>query len=130
MREAAHDAVRFVEGLSKDAFAKDRRTKSAVVMSLRVIGEGATRVVDRFPEFAARYPAIPRFNMVQGASIARAGTGSEPYSPRARVKTSWDRGLSGRGPVRSLSQALMNGHPPSFNGRHASDGGIIATFLQ
>ena len=45
MRQAATDACSFVEGLSKEDFLADRRTQQAVVMSLIVIGEAATKVM-------------------------------------------------------------------------------------
>lgn len=54
MQEAASDARSFVEGLSKEAFFTDKRTQQAVVMSLIVIGEAATKLMDRYPEFTAQ----------------------------------------------------------------------------
>ena len=59
IRRAAEDACGFVDGLGKDDFLADRRTQSAVVMSLVVIGEAATKVMDRYPEFADRHPDVP-----------------------------------------------------------------------
>lgn len=59
IRQAAEDACSFVEGLGKEDFLTDRRTQSAVVMSLVVIGEAATKVMDRYPEFADRHPDVP-----------------------------------------------------------------------
>lgn len=59
MHRAAADARTFVEGLDKDAFLEDRRTQQAVIMSLVVIGEAATRVMDRFADFAAAHPEVP-----------------------------------------------------------------------
>ncbi len=47
MQEAASDARSFVEGLSREDFFTDKRTQQAVVMSLMVIGEAATKVMDR-----------------------------------------------------------------------------------
>jgi uncharacterized protein with HEPN domain len=57
--EAASDARGFTDGMSKDDFLADKRTKSAVVMSLIVIGEATTKILDRYPAFAARHPEIP-----------------------------------------------------------------------
>lgn len=54
MRQAASDALVFVEGLSKEEFVDDKRTQQAVIMSLVIIGEAATKIMDRFPEFAAQ----------------------------------------------------------------------------
>ena len=47
MRQAASDALIFVEGLNKAEFAQDKRTQQAVIMSLVIIGEAATKVMDR-----------------------------------------------------------------------------------
>jgi uncharacterized protein with HEPN domain len=52
MRQAAADAVGFVEGMSRDDFPADKRTQQAVIMSLIVLGEAATKVMDRYPDFA------------------------------------------------------------------------------
>jgi uncharacterized protein with HEPN domain len=43
MRQAASDALIFVEGLNKEEFAEDKRTQQAVIMSLVIIGEAATK---------------------------------------------------------------------------------------
>lgn len=52
MREAATDACGFTNGLSKDEFIEDKRTQQAVIMSLIIIGEAATKVTERYPDFA------------------------------------------------------------------------------
>lgn len=59
MQQAASDACGFVEDLSKDAFLADKRTQQAVIMSLVIIGEAATKIMDRHAEFAERHPEIP-----------------------------------------------------------------------
>lgn len=43
MEQAATDASSFVEGLSKEEFLVDKRTQQAVIMSLIIIGEAATK---------------------------------------------------------------------------------------
>lgn len=58
MQVAASDACSFVEGLKQTDFYADKRTQSAVVMSIIVIGEAATKVMDQFPEFAAAHNEI------------------------------------------------------------------------
>ena len=63
MRQAAADAVGFVEGMNRADFLNDKRTQQAVVMSLIVLGEAATKVMDRYPEFANTHPQIPWRNM-------------------------------------------------------------------
>lgn len=65
IRQAAEDAFSFVEGLGKEDFLTDRRTQSAVVMNLVVIGEAATKVMDRYPEFADRHPDV-RWRSMRG----------------------------------------------------------------
>ena len=59
VQQAATDACSFVEGLSKDDFLADKRTQQAVVMSLIIIGEAATKVMDRHPEFTQAHAAVP-----------------------------------------------------------------------
>ena len=59
IRQAATDACSFVEGLSKDDFLTDKRTQQAVVMSLVIVGEAATQVMDRHPEFIQAHSQVP-----------------------------------------------------------------------
>jgi len=63
MRQAAADAMTFVEGMSRDEFLADKRTQQAVIMSLIVLGEAATKVMDRHPEFANTHAQVPWRNM-------------------------------------------------------------------
>lgn len=59
MRQAAADACGFVEGLGRDDFLADKRTQQAVIMSLVIIGEAATKVMDRHPAFVEQNPQVP-----------------------------------------------------------------------
>ncbi|WP_218179060.1 HepT-like ribonuclease domain-containing protein [Pseudomonas gingeri] len=59
MRQAATDACSFVEGLAKDDFLEDKRTQQAVVMSLIIIGEAATKVMDSYTEFTQAHAQVP-----------------------------------------------------------------------
>lgn len=59
MMQAAQDACGFIEDIGKDEFLSDRRTQNAVVMSLIVLGEASTKVMDLHPEFAARHALVP-----------------------------------------------------------------------
>jgi uncharacterized protein with HEPN domain len=59
MREAATDACAFVAGLTRDDFLTDRRTQRAVIMSLLIIGEASTKVMDSYAEFAQAHPEVP-----------------------------------------------------------------------
>ena len=56
---AATDACGFILGLSKDVFLADRRTQNAVVMSLIVLGEASTKVMELYPEFAQSHATVP-----------------------------------------------------------------------
>ncbi|MBL2872342.1 DUF86 domain-containing protein [Klebsiella pneumoniae] len=50
---------RFVEGMAKDDFLADKRTQQAVIMSLIVIGEAATKVMDGYVEFTQAHADVP-----------------------------------------------------------------------
>lgn len=55
----ATEACRFVEDLAKDDFLGDKRTQQAVIMSLIIIGEVATKVMEGFAEFTQMHPEVP-----------------------------------------------------------------------
>lgn len=59
MRQAATDACSFVEGLGKADFLEDKRTQQAVIMSLIIIGEAATKAMDGHAEFTLAHPGTP-----------------------------------------------------------------------
>jgi len=59
MQQAAMDACAFVEGLTQEAFCRDKRTQQAVVMSLVILGEAATKVMDSYPGFAQAHAQVP-----------------------------------------------------------------------
>ena len=59
IQQAATDARSFVDGLAKDDFMADKRTQQAVIMSLIIIGEAATKVMDGYAEFAQAHPEVP-----------------------------------------------------------------------
>ncbi|WP_432417471.1 HepT-like ribonuclease domain-containing protein [Comamonas flocculans] len=59
MQQAALDACAFVQGPSQEDFRRDKRTQQAVVMSLIILGEGASKVVDAYPDFAQTHAQIP-----------------------------------------------------------------------
>jgi uncharacterized protein with HEPN domain len=63
MRTAASDACNFIDGIDKADFVSDKRTQQAVIMSLIILGEVATKVMDRYPDFAAQNPSVPWRNM-------------------------------------------------------------------
>lgn len=59
IRQAATDACSFIEGLEKSDFLEDKRTQQAVIMSLVIIGEAATKVMDGYDEFTQAHPEVP-----------------------------------------------------------------------
>ncbi len=63
MQQAATDACGFVEGLGKNDFLDDKRTQQAVIMSLVIIGEAVTKVMDGYAEFAQAHALVPWRNM-------------------------------------------------------------------
>jgi uncharacterized protein with HEPN domain len=63
MQQAAADACSFIEGLSKNDFLLDKRTQRAVIMSLIIIGEATSKVMDGHEEFTNSNPQIPWRNM-------------------------------------------------------------------
>ena len=69
--QAAADARSFIEDQSKDGFLSDKRTQRAVVMSLVIVGEAATKTMERYPDFVARHPEVP-----WAAACAVCATGS------------------------------------------------------
>lgn len=79
IHQAATDARSFVDGMSKEAFLDDKRTQRAVIMSLIIIGEAATKVI----RLQRVHSSPPRSSMAQhaqphGARVFR-------HQPRYRV---------------------------------------------
>lgn len=63
MRQAVADARSFVIGMGLAEFLDDKRTQQAVMMSLIVLGEAGTKVMDRHADFAAEHRDIPWRNL-------------------------------------------------------------------
>lgn len=59
IQQAAIDARSFIDGIGKNDFLLDKRTQQAVMMSLIVIGEAATKVMDGYQAFAQSHPEVP-----------------------------------------------------------------------
>ena len=53
------DACGFAEGLDKADFLADKRTQQAIIMSLIIIGEAATKVMDDYVEVTQAHPEVP-----------------------------------------------------------------------
>jgi len=58
IQQAAADVRSFVEGLAKDDFLADKRTQQAVIMSLIIIGEAATKVMEGYAAFTQVHPEV------------------------------------------------------------------------
>lgn len=59
IQQAATDALGFVQGMTQDDFLADKRTQQAVILSLIIIGEAATKVMDGYAEFAQSHEQVP-----------------------------------------------------------------------
>lgn len=59
IRQAATDACSFVDGMGKDDFFADKRSQQAVIMSLIILGEAATKIMEKHRDFAAAHAAVP-----------------------------------------------------------------------
>lgn len=58
MMQACEEIGLFLAGLSKEDFLQDVLKQRAVGMNLLIIGEAASQVMDRFPDFAADHPDL------------------------------------------------------------------------
>jgi uncharacterized protein with HEPN domain len=63
MVQGAKDAMAFTDGMDEAGFLADLRTQRAVVMSLMIVGEAASRVVSDYPDFAQDNPSVPWRNI-------------------------------------------------------------------
>lgn len=63
IRQAATDACSFVEGQGKADFLADKRTQQAVILSLLIIGEAATKLLQSYGDFLAKHPEVPWSSM-------------------------------------------------------------------
>jgi uncharacterized protein with HEPN domain len=59
MVRAAANALTFTKGMAEEDFLVDLRTQRAVVMSLMIVGEAASRIVSDRADFADSKAAIP-----------------------------------------------------------------------
>ncbi len=59
MQQAASDACSFVAETTKADFLLDKRTQQAVIMSLIIIGEAATKIMEGHAEFSQAHPEVP-----------------------------------------------------------------------
>ena len=59
IQQAAIDARSFVDGLAKEDFLADKRTQQPVIMSLIIIGEAATKIMDGYTAFTQAHSEVP-----------------------------------------------------------------------
>lgn len=57
--DASMTATSYVEGQDKDDFMADKRTQQAVVLNILIVGEIATKIEQKHPEFAMAHSDIP-----------------------------------------------------------------------
>ncbi len=86
MQVAASDACSFVEGLDQADFLDDKRTQSAVVMSLIVIGEAATKA-PRFNHKLHRLTLPCTNRTLRGAAIQIAMLDSKQHASASAKAT-------------------------------------------
>jgi len=72
MQQAAADACSFIDGLGRDDLEEDKRTQQAVIMSLIIIGEAATKMMERCAEFAEQHADVQSKNLHRLFSKSRA----------------------------------------------------------
>ncbi len=58
MKAATADALAFTAGMSQADFFADRKTQAATAMCLPVIGEAASRIAVRSPDFMTAHPEM------------------------------------------------------------------------
>ena len=58
IRQAANEAMAFVQGMNRHAFLNDRRTQHAVIRCLTIIGEAATKIMNDHSSFAEAHPEV------------------------------------------------------------------------
>lgn len=59
IKQAALDAQSFVSDMDRGQFEADKRSQQAVIYSLLIVGEAATKIMDRYPEFVSKNAHIP-----------------------------------------------------------------------
>lgn len=65
IRQAASEARTFVAGMTREAFLADAKTQRAVVMSIIIVGEAATKIMARHPQFVIDHPEL-RWHQMRG----------------------------------------------------------------
>ncbi len=63
MLENAGQGVSYVDGMNFAAFCDDAKTQHALSMTLIIVGEMASRIMRRNPQFVDLHPEMPRQQM-------------------------------------------------------------------
>jgi uncharacterized protein with HEPN domain len=63
MRRAAEDAISFVDGVAEQDFIASAQLQKACAMCLLIIGEAASRIEQKSPDFVADHPDWPWTNI-------------------------------------------------------------------
>lgn len=63
MDQAARSACDYVDGMTVEGFLEDKRTQQAVILNLVIIGEAATRLLQRYGRFVDQQPQVPWVSM-------------------------------------------------------------------
>ncbi len=63
MLEAAQQASSYVEGMDKNKFLVDKRTQQAVILNIVIIGEAATKLLQKHSDFLDRHQDVLWRNM-------------------------------------------------------------------
>lgn len=64
-------AARYVSGLDREAFRLDEIKQDAVIANIMAIGECATKIMERFPDFVVEHPEIPGKTSATCATVLR-----------------------------------------------------------
>ena len=65
MKRAAQDAISFTEGVTESQFRESLQHQRACAMCLILVGEAASRIEQRSPDFIAEHPDWP-WNNIRG----------------------------------------------------------------
>ena len=58
LRDATLQTAAYIDGMTKSDFVADKRTQQAAILNLIIIGESATKMMDRYPDFVAAHPEV------------------------------------------------------------------------
>lgn len=61
--QAARSACDYVDSMTVEDILEDKRTQQAVILNLIIIGEAATRLLQRYDRFLDGHPQVPWVSM-------------------------------------------------------------------